>query len=181
MRSIRLALFAVTLFGLVLRGAGASSLDVESSAFLNGGAIPPFDSAAVDGCHGRNVSPPLRITGVPPTARSLALIMFDVDANAGAGFVHWVAYGISPAVVSLPSGFGTAPGAYVGGRNDAGTTLYDGPCPPPGDPAHHYTFSIYALNLGRAQLAPGLARAALLHAIARHTLALGTITATFAR
>jgi Raf kinase inhibitor-like YbhB/YbcL family protein len=181
MRPVRFALFTGLMFALALRAATASSMDVDSSAFLNGGAIPPFDSASTGGCRGRNVSPPLRITGIPPAARSLAVVMFDTDANAGAGFVHWVAYGISPAIRALPSGFGTRAGAYVGGRNDAGTTAYFGPCPPPGDPPHHYTFSVYALTLGPAQLPGGLTRAALLHAIGGHDLAVGTIVATFAR
>jgi Raf kinase inhibitor-like YbhB/YbcL family protein len=178
---MRSALFIGMMLALGLGRAVASSMDVDSSAFLNGGQIPRFDSASTDGCRGRNVSPPLRITGIPAGSRSLAVIMFDTDAGHGAGFVHWVAYGISPATVSLPAGFGSAPGPYVGGRNDAGTLGYFGPCPPPGDPPHHYTFSVYALSLAPGQLAPGLTRAALLRAIADHRLALATLTATFGR
>jgi len=183
MRPFRLVSFAALAIALVVGPlpAAASSIGVESSAFLDGGVIPPFDSPAINGCHGRNVSPPLRITGVPTNARSLAVVMFDIDANAGAGFVHWVAYGLDPAIVSLPSGFGSMPGPYVAGVNDAGTDRYYGPCPPAGDPPHHYTFSVYALALGRHQLPPGLSRAALLHRIAHATLAVGQLAATFAR
>jgi Raf kinase inhibitor-like YbhB/YbcL family protein len=175
------ALLSALLVAVVTGTAMASSLTVDSSAFWNGGAIPPLDSAAIDGCRGRNISPPLRITGVPPDARSLGVVVFDTDANHGAGFVHWVAYGIAPSTGSLPSGFGTVPGAYVGGKNDAGTSLYFGPCPPPGDPPHHYQFSVYALTLAPAQLPAGLTRAAFLRATAAHTLAVGTLTGTFGR
>jgi Raf kinase inhibitor-like YbhB/YbcL family protein len=181
MRPARCAAFLALALAFHAGVAAASSIDVESSAFLNGGPMPAFDSASTQGCTGSNVSPPLRITGVPAAARSLAIVLFDTDANAGAGFVHWVAYGVDPAIVSVPSGFGTSPGAYVGGRNDAGTMRYFGPCPPLGDPKHHYTFTVYALALGRAHLPPGLTRTTLLHDIARSTLAVGTLTATFAR
>jgi len=183
MRFPGLTALAGTMVALTLsvRVATASTMNVDSSAFLNGGVIPSFDSAATLGCHGSNVSPPLRITGVPSNAQSLAVVMVDADGNGGAGFVHWVAYGIAPRTGSLPSGFGTSAGPYVPGRNDAGTNRYFGPCPPPGDPPHHYTFSVYALALAPERLAPGLTRAALLRAAAGRTLAVGTITATYAR
>ena len=181
MRRVPFALVLGSVVTLTVRVAAGSSLTVDSSAFWNGGAIPPLDSAAGGGCRGRNISPPLRISGIPSNARSIAVVMFDGDAGDGAGFTHWVAYGISPRVRGLPSGFGTTPGAYVGGRNDAGTDVYLGPCPPPGDPPHHYTFTVYALTLAPAQLRPGLSRAMFLHAIGGHSVAVGTIAGTFAR
>jgi Raf kinase inhibitor-like YbhB/YbcL family protein len=152
-------------------------MTVDSSAFLDGGAIPSLDSGSVDGCIGRNISPPLRITGVPSNARSLAVVLFDTDAS----YVHWVAYGIVPMIGALPPGFGTRTTGAVMGKNDLGTSQYAGPCPPPSDPAHHYRFSVYALTLTPTQLPPGLTRAALLHAIEHHTLAVATLTGTFAR
>jgi Raf kinase inhibitor-like YbhB/YbcL family protein len=180
MRPLRPIITAVFV-ALTVGAARASSMSVDSSAFWNGGAIPPFDSASTMGCRGRNISPPLRITGVPPDARSLAVTLVDSDAPVKAGFVHWVAYGIDPRTPSLVSGFGSKPGPYVRGHNDAGTDEYFGPCPPPGDPPHHYTFSIYALALDPARLPAGLTRAQLLHAIAAHTLAVATLTGTFGR
>jgi Raf kinase inhibitor-like YbhB/YbcL family protein len=165
---------------LLPAAVSASSLSVDSSAFLNGGAIPTLDSGSVDGCIGRNISPPLRITGMPAGAQSLGIVVFDIDAGNGAGYVHWVAYGIAPGIGSLPPGFGTT-GTYVGGKNDAGTMRYAGPCPPRGDPPHHYQFSVYALSFSPTHLPAGLTRAAFLRAIAAHTLAVATITATFAR
>jgi Raf kinase inhibitor-like YbhB/YbcL family protein len=181
MRSFWCALLLAMVVAFVPLGGRASSLTVESSAFLDGGPIPTLDSGSIDGCIGRDISPPLRITGVPPSAQSLAIVVFDTDANHGAGYVHWVAYGISPRIVSVPPGFGSRPGEAVGGANDAGTMRYAGPCPPKGDPPHHYQVSVYALALGRAHLRSGLTRAALLHAVAGHTLAVGTLTGTFAR
>jgi Raf kinase inhibitor-like YbhB/YbcL family protein len=181
MPRLSVALVAPVMIAVVTCAAVASAMTVDSSAFWNGGAIPPIDSASIDGCRGRNISPPLRISGLPENVRSLGVVMDDPDADGGAGYVHWVAYGISPRMTTLPSGFGSAPGAYVGGRNDAGTALYSGPCPPPGDPPHHYRFSVYALTLPPARLAPGLTRAAFLQAIAGKSLAVATLSGTFGR
>jgi Raf kinase inhibitor-like YbhB/YbcL family protein len=154
----------------------AVMLSVDSSAFWNGGSIPPLDSSPAFGCIGRNVSPPLRIAGLPAQTRSLGVVVYDTDAH----FVHWVAYGITPRSV-IPTGFGSAAGGYVGGRNDAGTDQYVGPCPPAGDAAHHYVFTVYATSLDPAQLPPGLSRAAYLRAVSARTLASGALTGTFAR
>jgi Raf kinase inhibitor-like YbhB/YbcL family protein len=162
--------------------AGASSFSLETSAFMNGGDMPRTDASNAGGCGGRNVSPPLRVAGFPATARTIAVVAFDPDAAHGRGFVHWVAYGISTSRTNLPPGFGSAPSAaFTGGINDAGTTVYFGPCPPPGDPKHHYIFTAYALDLAPGALQPGLDRPALLRAIAGHTLAQAQITGLYAR
>jgi Raf kinase inhibitor-like YbhB/YbcL family protein len=162
--------------------AAASTFMIDSSAFLNGGLLPGIDAAAAGGCGGRNISPPLRLTGAPGGVRSFAVVTVDTDAGGGHGFVHWVAYGIAPAMRALPPGFGTqASPAFTGGRNDAGTTLYFGPCPPAGDSPHHYVFTVYALDLAPGRLPPGLTRAAFLRAIASHRLAQSQVTARFGR
>jgi Raf kinase inhibitor-like YbhB/YbcL family protein len=177
-----LVVLAVVALAAPCRAAGSAGFSIDTSAFIDGGAIPLLDAAAADHCGGRNISPPLRIAGVPANARSLAIVLFDSDANAGKGFVHWVAYGIAPSHTPLPPGFGSQPSAaFVGGTNDAGTTIYFGPCPPLGDPPHHYVFTAYALDVRTSRFAPGLTRGALLAAIAGHTLASASLTATFVR
>jgi Raf kinase inhibitor-like YbhB/YbcL family protein len=170
------------IIALAAARAAASTFAVDSSAFLNGGLLPGIDAAAADGCGGRNISPPLRLTGVPDGVRSFAIVAFDTDAGGGRGFVHWVAYGISPALRNVPPGFGSQPSpAYTGGRNGAGTLLYFGPCPPPGDAPHHYVFTMYALDLAPNRLPAGLTRAAFLRAVAGHRLAQTQVTARFGR
>lgn len=169
------------LVALCCTTAAASSFTVDTSAFLNGGLIPKTDAAAGD-CGGRDISPPLRLSGAPAATRSFAIVTFDTDAGHGAGYVHWVAYGIPPARSSLPPGFGTAPSPlFTGGTNDRGTREYFGPCPPRGDPPHHYVFSAYALDLAPGRLPPGLTRAAFLHAIASHRLAQSQVTGLYSR
>jgi len=176
--------FAVVigLVALAAARAAASSFTLDTSAFLNDGLLPKTDAAAQGDCGGRNISPPFRITGPPANAASLAIVLFDPDAGHGAGFVHWVAYGIDPQTRQLPPGFGSqASPAFTGGTNSAGTTIYFGPCPPHGDPPHHYVFTAYALDLAPGALKPGLTRAAFFHAIAAHRLAQAQITGRYGR
>lgn len=183
MQPMRRALLVLVVFAAAIARAGAadSTFVLQTSAFLNGDQLPRLDAAG-GACGGRNVSPPLRFTAAPTNAHSLALVVLDTDAAGGRGFTHWIAYGIAPTLVNVPSGFGSAPGpAYVGGKNDNGTTIYYGPCPPIGDPPHHYVFTAYALDLSRTRLPGGLTRSAFLSAIRGHTLATSTLTATYAR
>jgi Raf kinase inhibitor-like YbhB/YbcL family protein len=169
------------LVALCCSAAAASAFALDTSAFLNGGTIPKTDAAGGE-CGGRNLSPPLRLSGAPAATRSFAVVAFDPDAGHGRGFVHWVAYGIAPTEPTLPPGFGMQGSPrYTGGTNDAGTTLYYGPCPPHGDPSHHYVFTVYALDLAPGQLPPGLTRAAFLRAIAAHRLAQAQVTGIFSR
>ena len=160
--------------------AAASSFTLQTSAFLNDGVIPKTDAA--EPCGGRNLTPPLLFVGYPPNVRSFAIVLFDTDAGAGKGFVHWVAYGIGRARTELPPGFGSqASAAFVGGKNSLGDAIYFGPCPPAGQPAHHYVFTAYALDLAPGALPPGLTRTDFLAAIAGHTLAQAQINGRFGR
>ena len=178
---LRLGLLA-GLVTFAIAPAAASNFSLDTSAFLNGGMIPKTDAASAHACGGRNISPPLRMSGFPATARSFAIVVLDTDAGHDGGFTHWLAYGISPAMPTLPPGFGSqASAAFTGGTNDAGTTLYYGPCPPPGDAPHHYVFTAYALDLAPGALAPGLSRTAFLRAITVHRLAQAQITGRFSR
>jgi Raf kinase inhibitor-like YbhB/YbcL family protein len=150
---------------------------LSSPQFQQGGALPPELAYNRSGCTGRNISPALTWAGAPQGAKSLALILFDPDAGRGRGWTHWVAYGIDPSTTSLRPG---APAAK-GGKNSWGDTIYDGPCPPPGDSPHHYVFTLYAVDLAPDALAPGLDRDALLAAIKGHVLGTAELTGMFGR
>ncbi|PWC20829.1 phospholipid-binding protein [Brenneria roseae subsp. roseae] len=57
---------------------------------------------------------------------------------------------------------------------------YDGPCPPWNDAiAHHYTFTLYALDIPRLDLHDKLDGPAVLSAIAGHILAEASLTGTY--
>lgn len=73
------------------------ALKLTSPKFINGGVFPSTFT-----CNGKNVSPPLVISGVPKKAKTLVLIFDDPDAakepaGDGTTFDHWIVYNI-PAV-----------------------------------------------------------------------------------
>src|ERR1700720_1149808 len=121
--------------------AGKDTMQLTSTAFGEGAPI-----TAKYTCVGENISPPLKWSGTPAGARSLALIVDDPDAPAGT-WVHWVLYDLLAHTSELPEGASPGhpiPGAREG-MNDFGRAGYGGPCPPPGK-AHRYFFKLYALD-----------------------------------
>lgn len=114
-------------------------LILESTAFSRGGEIP-----RKHGYKNENVSPPLKINGVPSEAQSLVLIMDDPDAQKAVGkiWVHWVIWNIDPNTTEIPESL--VPTGAVEGKTDFGKIGYGGPAPP--DKRHTYIFKLYALN-----------------------------------
>ena len=91
-------------------------------------------------CEGDDLSPPLTIKNAPPNTASFAIIMDDPDAPSGV-FIHWVAWNIPSAKMTLSEG----EKAPKEGKNGFGSQGYRGPCPPKGKP-HRYFFKVYALD-----------------------------------
>jgi Raf kinase inhibitor-like YbhB/YbcL family protein len=156
------------------------TIRLQSPSFADGGAIPKLYT-----CDGKDVSPPLAWSGVPETARSLALICEDPDAPRGT-WTHWVIFDIPASVKELGEGVPaqervqvTAGGeTALQGRNDFKKTGYGGPCPPSG--THRYFFRIYALDTG-LDLGPGTTRQDLLRSIKGHVLAEGELMGRYSR
>lgn len=108
---------------------------VKSSAFENNENIPPQYT-----CDGDNINPPLEISGVNGSVKSLALIVDDPDAPTGT-WTHWIVWNIHPKTATIeeeekPEG--------VEGENSSGEIGYRGPCPPSG--THRYFFKIFGLD-----------------------------------
>lgn len=121
------------------------TLSLTSPAFQAGAAIPARYT-----CDGANISPPLAWSGVPPDAKSLALIVDDPDAPDPAApqrtWVHWVLYNLPASASGLPEGLhgeDFPPGSGEG-INDWQQNGYGGPCPPIG--RHRYVHKLYALD-----------------------------------
>ena len=116
-----------------------SSFTLQSSSLKPGSIMP-----AIYTCDGDNRSPALEFTNIPPNAKSLVLIVSDPDAPSGT-FYHWIIYNMPPTMNGLKEGETDFPDGVIIGKNDFSNNQYDGPCPPKG-PAHHYFFTLYALN-----------------------------------
>ena len=149
-----------------------STVGLTSSAFLNGSSIPSRYT-----CDGEDIAPPLTWTRVPARARSLALLVDDQNAPGGP-FVHWSVYDLPRG--SSGTGTGHLPQGSVEGRNSFGRVGYGGPCPPPGDPPHHYVFSIHALD-DKPGLPSGASPAAVREAVFTHAIAAGSLTGVYRR
>jgi Raf kinase inhibitor-like YbhB/YbcL family protein len=148
---------------------------LESPAFPDGGELPIRFT-----CDGEGVSPPVRWSDVPSRARDLALVVEDPDAP-GAGFTHWVVWKLPFA----PAGEGRVLEGNVAPEmdqavNDAGDTGWAPACPPEGDEAHHYVFTLYALDR-LLDLGDGASATEVRDAIAADALAEGRLEATYAR
>src|SRR5436305_2634560 len=130
--SFTLAIFV----GTILKMNAASSISVTTSAFQAGGDIP-----AKFTCNGANVSPELKINGVPSEAKSLVLIVDDPDAPRGL-FTHWIVWNIDPKTTNIAES--SAPAGAIQGTSDVGKRNYGGPCPHFG--THGYLFNIFAID-----------------------------------
>jgi len=107
-------------------------------------------------CRGANRSPPIRVEGILPNIKSLA-ILATTSPEEGPSKVAWVLWNL-PAVGLIPEGFPEgevveSPLHAVQGTNDFGSIGYRGPCPEIGE-GEAYLFRVYALDLDLA-LAPG--------------------------
>lgn len=155
---------AVTLTGLTLSAVnadepmwdlGAGRLEVTSTTFTENGPLPDavifndiyqgLNLCTVNGAPGGDRSPELQWSHVPHKTRSFVVVLYDTTAS----FTHWGMYNIAADVRMLPEGAGAANSKYGEQiENDFFDFQYDGPCPPPGVPpdAHHYVFTVYALD-----------------------------------
>ena len=120
------------------------TMKITSSAFAHNGLIPKQYT-----CDGENFNPPLKISGTPSNAKSLALIVDDPDAP-GRTWIHWTLWNIDPKTIVIAEN--NIPVGALEGVTDFGKPGYGGPCPPPNpDPSvgagtHRYFFKIYALD-----------------------------------
>ena len=191
MRKLSLVLSAAMLAAL-LPAQAASYFTLTSSSIKDGARIPfkfgsddpkracKPGSTEICPCPGQNVSPELAWSNAPEGTKSFAILMYDIDGQAGAGVSHWVAYNIAPTTHELAEGDATAGKGFTGGSGTRGNANYVGPCPPRGDGQHHYLITVMALDL-EPTLAPGLTREAFLAAAKGHQLAASSVGGLFAR
>ena len=108
MRRVEMVLiFALLLSWSARAKESEARMQISSSSFTQQGQIPEKYT-----CEGTDTSPPLAWSGVPPSAKSLALIVDDPDAPDPSApkmtWVHWVLYNLPPQTTSLGEGASTS-------------------------------------------------------------------------
>ena len=150
-------------------------IKLTSTAFKEGESIPRAYT-----CDGVNISPPLEWSGVPKTAKTIAIVCDDPDAPGGT-WVHWVLYNLPadniglvenlpPLRILRPAGFRA--------RMISARLVTGGPCPPSG--THRYFFRIYALD-SELPLKAGATKAELMKAMDDHVVLQGQLMGTYRR
>ena len=159
---------------LTLSGQSANAqavFTITSSSFKDGQMLAKKNAGSNKSnpnCVGDNVSPPLSWTNVPAGTTSFALVMTDPEGR-GIGVDHWIAYGIPASVTGFAEDeVGKPSDKYVGGKGTAGQGIYLGPCTPPNQSPHHYTFILIATDLDPKALPPGLTRLELFEKLTGH-------------
>lgn len=140
-------------------------MQLSSPAFADGGRIPWSASAPNE-----NRLPALKIHDVPERARSLALLLEDLDSPLGQ-VTHWLVWNLPPTTdhvdaLSLPNE------ARVG-MDSFGKVGYLGPIPPEG--THRYRFRLLALDAA-LELESGATRSQFEHTANGHVLAEAELT-----
>jgi Raf kinase inhibitor-like YbhB/YbcL family protein len=152
-----------------------AEIKLTSSAFKNGEPIPRTYT-----CDGVNVSPPLEWSGVPRTAKTIAIVCDDPDAPGGT-WAHWALYNLPADNIGLVENTLATETLRAGGfqgKNDFGKIGYGGPCPPSG--THRYFFKIYALD-SELPLKAGATKAELMKAMDDHVVLQGQLIGTYRR
>ncbi len=114
----------------------SKKLKLSSNEFKDRGEIPKthrFD-------YGQNINPSFNFEKIPQKAKSLVLIIEDID-NPNI-CINWVLWNISPKTKRIQ--VGETPVGAVIGKNFLDSNSYHGFCPLQG--RHTYSFSLYALD-----------------------------------
>lgn len=151
--------------GVVLAGCGGG----ETLSLPGGPGTLKLTSTEIGGmldprftCDGAGLEPRYAIRDIPPATQELVVIVSDPDAPGGT-FFHLTGY------------------RNMMGTNSAGRRGWTPPCPPRGDAAHRYVWTVYALRRASGLKAGAEPRAVMAAIRAGGVLARGTLTARYQR
>jgi len=136
------------------------------------------------GCSGENKSPELHWKNIPKGTKSFAITVYDPDAPTGSGWWHWLVVNIptkNHKIVSDASAKHTLPMGALETKTDFGTASFGGACPPKGDKAHQYVFTIYALDVEKLKLTSKSDSALVGYMINSHTIQKASIVSYYKR
>lgn len=135
------------------------------------------------GCTGKNISPQLSWSNAPAGTKSFAVTVYDPDAPTGSGWWHWLVFNIDTSVNEIKTAASTKqmPKGAVESITSYGATGFGGACPPKGDKAHRYIFTVYALDTEKIDQTADARPELIGYFINSHTIAKASIMAYFAR
>jgi Raf kinase inhibitor-like YbhB/YbcL family protein len=174
---------SVIALAAVVAAQEPAKITVTSPAFKHAQPLPVDYTA-----DGKNISPPLAWSGLPPGTRELAVIHEDPTAPTPQPFVHWVIYKIPATAKDLPENISADPAAAMptglGGALQGVSGFrrpgYRGPAPPKPGRVHEYHFIVYALS-EPLDVQAGLTKAQLLEAMKGKIIGQGHIIGTYER
>lgn len=152
------------------------NLNVTSRAFEDGGRIPKKYTGMGD-----DVSPPIKLEQIDKKAKTIAIIMDDLDHPLGT-YNHWVIWNIPASFSDIPEGISKEKvvrslGEAVQGKSEYGSKhYYRGPKPPSG--THKYIFKVYVLDIA-LDLNENWGKAVLQRKMEGYILQYGTLTGYF--
>lgn len=135
------------------------------------------------GAGGDNRSPELRWSNPPEGTKSFIVILHDPDAPGPGGWWHWCAFDLPADTRSLAENASQdgLPGDAVQVRNSYSSNDFGGACPPPGDQAHAYHLTLYALGTDSLGLDQDASPAMVLFVADEHVLGKVGITGYYSR
>ena len=126
-------------------GGGGPAMTLTSTAFADGGQIPPKYTQAGD-----QISPALAWANAPANTVSFVLHVHDLEGvrtRTTDDNLHWVVWNIPASATGLPEGVPQAADRPDGSHQiSPNGPVYRGPGAPATGPMHHYTFEIFALD-----------------------------------
>lgn len=136
---------------LLASSLARAEMTISSDDIRGGELMPKAQEFKGFGCDGDNRSPQLTWQGAPAATKAYAVFAYDPDAPTGSGWWHWQLINIPADTTTLAAGVGQAGGADLPPgsmqmRNDYGAHAFGGACPPAGDKAHRYQFTVFALK-----------------------------------
>lgn len=159
-------LFAITFIAISLF---AENFTLKSSSLK--GQLTKTEEFNGFGCSGENISPDLSWENAPKETKSFAITVYDPDAPTGSGWWHWMVFDIPKDKLSLEKGFGSkVDKEIIQSVTNYGKTGFGGACPPKGDKAHRYIFTVYALDVDKLGLDKDINPAIVGYYINSHTL-----------
>jgi len=183
--TLKVAALASTL-AFTATSAFADAFKISSNTFKQGDRLANTQVFKGFGCEGENISPDLNWKNAPEGTKSFAVTAYDPDAPTGSGWWHWIVYNLPADVSSLPTNAGLVggenlPDGAVHGRSDFGTYGFGGACPPVGDKAHRYIFTVHALSTESLDLPKDASAALIGYMVNANSLGNTTITAKYGR